>query len=139
MKNWKSSLVLAMAIFVTGCSTYRQPGVDSLAKQDIAVIETDPCEGFRCLAIQEIDGKWRGVGWIKRYELAPGLRNIKFIYNAPGIVSQGAIVVEFIAEPGHTYGIRANAHHGQMTWAPEVFDKSSQLVVSKFVRKAFAY
>ena len=140
MNNLKVLLSLISLVFLVGCaSTYRQAGVEQLNPSSMAVIEAEPCEKLKCLMLQEIDGKWRGVGWFKRYELNPGLRTIKFVYHAPYIRGKTGIVVEFLAEAGHTYGVRANADHNNMTWRPEVFDKATQEVVSRKVGTEFAY
>ncbi len=89
--------------------------------------------------IQEIDGKWRGIGWFKRYELLPGTRQLKFVLMAPGVYSKDAILVEFDAQPGRTYAIRENANYRAMKWNPEVVDVATQQVVSKQVGTAFRY
>ena len=132
-------LTLVAGLLLTGCaSVYRQTGVES-AGASVAVIEAEPCEGMSCLTLQEIDGKFRGVGWFKRYELLPGKRVIKFIFNSPGVASQSGVLVEFEALAGHTYGIHSNANRKNMTWAPEVYDKSNGAVVSKRTGTAPAY
>jgi len=133
------TFLLGGCLILSGCaSTYRQPGTDAQGT-GIAVIEDEPCEGNNCLILQEIDGKFRGIGWFKRYELMPGKRIIKFIFKAPGVSSQGAVLVEFNAEAGHTYGVRANASSTAMRWSPVVFDKNSGQVVSKPIGAAASY
>lgn len=135
--------VLAVAVpslLLIGCTTvYRQGGIQSSDPAQIAVIEAEPCKNNQCLLVQEIDGKWRGPGWIKRYELLPGTRKLKLVFMAPGVQGQKAILVEFDARAGSTYVIREDANYATMKWNPTVVDVSTQEVVSKQVGTAFAY
>jgi hypothetical protein len=127
-------------LLLIGCaSVYRQHGVISSDPSKIAVIEDEPCRNNQCLVIQEIDGKWRGVGWIKRYELVPGTRTLKFVFKAGGAHGQTAILVQFEAKAGRTYVTKHNANYGEMKWKPEVVDVATQEVVSTQVGTAFAY
>lgn len=127
-------------LLLVGCvSVYRQHGVTSSDPSKIAVIEDEPCKGMQCLVIQEIDGKWRGIGWIKRYELLPGTRTLKFFFEAGGVQGKRAILVQFDAKAGRTYVIAHNANYGTMQWRPEVVDLATHEVVSTQVGTAFAY
>jgi len=127
-------------LLLIGCaSVYRQHGVTSSDPSKIAVIEDEPCKDKQCLIIQEIDGKWRGVGWIKRYELVPGTRTLKFIFVAGRVHGQTGILVRFEAKAGRNYVIRHNANYGAMKWNPEVVDVATDEVVSTQVGTAFAY
>jgi hypothetical protein len=128
-------------LLLIGCaSTYRQHGVTSSDPSKIAVIEDEPCKNMQCLVIQEIDGKWRGVGWIKRYELVPGTRTFKFVFVAGNRVhGQNAILVQFEAKAGRSYVIRHNANFAAMKWKPEVVDVATHEVVSTEVGTALAY
>lgn len=131
-------------LLLIGCaSVYKQHGVTSSDPSKIAVIEDEPCKNKQCLVIQEIDGKWRGVGWIKRYELVPGTRTFKFVFvgagGVYGVHGQNAILVQFEAKAGRSYVIRHNANFGAMDWKPEVVDVATHEVVSTQVGTAIAY
>lgn len=137
MRNFAVSLALVQLV---GCATvYRQEGVPSSDPSRIAVIEAEPCKNHQCLLVQEIDGKWRGPGWIQRYELVPGKRTLKLVFMAPGVHGKRALLVEFEAQAGRTYVIRENANFAAMQWNPEVVDTGTQEVVSRQVGTAFAY
>ncbi len=105
----------------------------------MAVIEAEPCKDNQCLLVQEIDGKWRGPGWIKRYELVPGARRLKLVFMAPGLRGENAVLVEFEAKAGRTYLIRTSADYAGMKWRPEVFDAETREVVSRYVGTAPTY
>lgn len=134
-----TAVSLSLFLVLGGCAaTYRQDGLNAQSTQ-MAIIEDEPCQGANCLVIQEIDGKFRGVGLFKRYELMPGKRTLKILYQAPGVTSQGALLVEFEAGAGYRYGIRANASSSAMRWAPEVYDRASGQTVSRIVGTTGAY
>jgi hypothetical protein len=136
----KIIFVALVSLLCAGCaSVYRQDGTSSSDPSKIAVIEADPCKDNQCLIVQEIDGKWRGPGWIKRYELLPGTRRLKLLFMAPGVRGRSAVLVEFNAQPGETYIIRENTNYSNMKWRPEVVDVANQQVVSKLIGTAIAY
>jgi hypothetical protein len=134
-------LGLCISVFlVSGCATtYRQDGAELIEASKVAVIDTSACEKDQCPIIQEVDDKWRGVGVFKRYNLVPGMRKLKLIFMAGGVTARRAFVLEFRAEPGRTYVMKANANYEFMTWNPEVLDASTKEVVSRPVGFAFAY
>jgi hypothetical protein len=106
----------------------------------IAIIKTDPpCDGPYCLIVQEIDGAWRGIGWIRQYELSPGPHTIKFLYAAPYLRGKTAVIVAFTAEPGHMYTARANANFAQLTWKPEIVDEETKRPISTKIGEAEPY
>jgi len=124
---------------LSACSTtYRQAELGSLPRSEYAVIQADSC-GNDCPIIQEIDGKWRGFGMIKEYEIASGTRAIKFIYVQGFVNAQTGIIVQLEANKGEIYGIRANADRSSMTWMPEIYNKSTGQIVSKKIGIGFAY
>lgn len=140
MKITTRILSVIASLTLTACaSTYQQTGVAALPKEEIATIEVDPCDGANCTIIQEVDNKFRGVGWFKKFELTPGKHSLKILYKAPGITSQGAVIIEFEAKPGVIYGLRPNIDSSSMKWMPEVFEKATNQGVSKFVSTAMAY
>lgn len=136
----KAIVAALVSLLLVGCaSVYRQDGIASFDTSKIAVIESSPCKNDQCLIIQEIDGKWRGPGWFKRYELLPGTRKLKLVYVAPGTRGKNAVLIEFNAQPGGTYVVRENANYSTMKWNPEIVDVATQQVVSKQVGTASTY
>jgi hypothetical protein len=132
--------ILFLTSLLSGCaSTYRQNGLDATESSKIAVIESPPCESFQCILIQEVDGKWRGIGWIQRYELIPGKRTLKISFNSPGVRSATALLVEFSAAAGHTYTVRTNQNYSTMKWEPQIIDKNTKEVASKIIGSSIAY
>jgi hypothetical protein len=137
--------VLAASILCTtsvDASVYQQRGVKSLDPASVAVIEDDPsCPQLQCLIVRRVDGKWRGIGWFRRYELLPGVRTIEFTFFGFDRSSRGTtvsksdsdVVVEFEARPGVTYLMRANVAPDKESWRPEIFEKDSGAVVSHVV------
>lgn len=133
----KTGIAALLSLLLVGCaSVYRQAGVTSSDASQIAVITAEPCPNHQCLIIQEIDGKSRGVGWFKRYELLPGTRRLELTLMAPGVFSRQAVLVEFDAQAGQTYFIRENANYSSMQWNPEVVNVATRQVVSKQVGTA---
>jgi hypothetical protein len=134
------AVVLFMS-FLAGCtSVYKQDGVSSLPSSKMAVIDVPPCKLFsQCIFIQEIDGKWRGVGSITRYELLPGVRTLKLVFVAPGKRGEDGIIVRFDAQPGKRYAIEGNVSDSNMTWRPEVVNAVTREVVSRNVGVAAVY
>ncbi|PKO46435.1 MAG: hypothetical protein CVU31_09955 [Betaproteobacteria bacterium HGW-Betaproteobacteria-4] len=132
-------LCLSLSL-VAGCSTtYKQDGTDLIEDSRSAIIDTSSCEKNQCPVIQEVDDKWRGLGQFKLYKLMPGIRKLRLIFVANGVTAKRAFLVEFRAEPGRTYVMRANADFEAMTWNPEVLDASTKEVVSKHTGFAWAY
>jgi hypothetical protein len=137
MRKLAACVLLAL---LTGCaSTYRQDGL--AANEPAAIVEMEGSDAI----IQEVDGKWRGLGTFKQYELKPGVRKLRLIYvgqgaqGSQGVQGAKAIIVEFNAEAGRTYVARSNANLTMMKWDPVVLDARTQQVVSKQVGTAFAY
>jgi hypothetical protein len=103
-----ASLVLALA--VAGCAnTYRGAGVSELPASQISVLQNNTNLGVGGLNILEVDGKHRGNGFFRKYELTPGQHRIKFEWLGIGWrLEKGNNIVEleFMAEPGHLYEMR---------------------------------
>lgn len=139
MRHCKVLLMVVIGLSLQACSTvYRQAGLDRAPRSEVAVIEVASC-GDNCPVIQEIDGKWRGVGTFKEYEIKPGVRNVKFIYMDAGYSGSRGLIVSFDAKRGAVYGVRANADRSRMMWNPEIVDTSTGQVVSTLVGSAIAY
>ncbi len=128
------------AVLIGGCATtYRQDGLQSSDPSDIAVVEVPPCKNAQCLMIQEVDGKWRGMGMIDRFELMPGRRTLKLVFMAPGVISKNGLLVEFDAMPGRVYTLSTNQNYQTMEWNPELIDATSGVRVGRVVGTAMVY
>jgi hypothetical protein len=139
-KMKKNVLALLVLCTISACaSVYRQPGIKSNSPMEMSVIEDEPCPSTQCLIILKIDGKRRGPGWLRRYELLPGLRTIEFAFfglgaNGPHMTntySTSNIIVEFEARPGAIYLMRSNSDRDSLRWQPEIIEKTSGTVVSR--------
>jgi|SRR5277367_5415153 len=129
--NRNTVAIICMTVLAGCARTYEGPGVENLPPSSLAVIDIDlPLDDPQLPILQEVDGKWRGVGILRRYELVPGPHTISFIYAYWFKRSTIAIVDSFRAEAGHTYHIRANADAQRMIWKPEIIDTATGAVVS---------
>ena len=139
MRLCKALLMVVIGLSLQACSTvYRQAGLDRSPRSEVAVIELASC-GDHCPIIQTIDGKWRGVGAFKEYEIKLGVRNVKFIYRDGGFSGSRGLIVSFDAKRGAIYGVRANADHSRQMWNPEIVDNSTGEVVSTLIGSGIAY
>lgn len=136
----KTLILFLVPILLCGCAnTYKQEGLGVVGVSEVSIIDTNSCKQQGCPIIQEVDGKWRGIGAFTRYELVPGIRKLRLIFMANGVTASRAVVVEFRASPGRTYTMRSNINYSTMTWNPEVLDVITQEVVSKQIGFAWAY
>ena len=119
-------------VLLAGCaSTFRQEGLTATDPSGIAVLEVVELPDNQALLIGSIDGKWRGVGSFKRYELLPGERAVELSYVGRWVYSTKALVLSFNAEAGHTYRMRAITDRTKMIWTAQIFDVQTSEVVSK--------
>jgi hypothetical protein len=93
-----SSLLSACA-----ASTYRSPGTESDALSSLAVLEYNG--DLAGVNIAEVDGKGRGIGIFRRYELAPGERSLTIGLNV-GFTRAEPVVLSFSAAAGETYELK---------------------------------
>lgn len=117
--------------YENGVQTFRQDGVVPGDASRFAVLKTEPCDGADCLIIFRVDDKPRGVGYIKRYDLRPGIRKITFKYLTPRYTSTHAIVMAFNAEAGHAYRTDLVVDISAMRWYPRIIDIATQRIVSE--------
>lgn len=91
------------------------------------------------LVVGEINGKWRGIGNIQKFEVLPGKNTLTVNYiqanvQGWGKVSRGnPIQLEFLAEAGKTYRIRRIIDLKTSKWLPWIQDETSGANVSKIV------
>lgn len=136
-------VMLGVLVMLSGCvpiyhengvQTFRQDGVVPGDASKFAVLETEPCDGANCLIIHQVDGKSRGIGYIRRYDLMPGVRKISFKYMTPKYIGVSEIVVAFDAKAGHTYKTDVIVDTTAMVWYPRIIDLVSHKAVSERVR-----
>lgn len=103
--------VLAL-LQAAGCAstTYESPGVASLPVAQVAVLTN--LQAYPGTAnIIHVDGKSRGVGFIKDFRLAPGLHTIHYEWTMPNWHFEGdkgrQVTLLFEALPGHRYLLNA--------------------------------
>jgi hypothetical protein len=115
-------IALILSVAISACaSVYRSPGSESLSPSEIAVIDHKNPLGSDTV-IEDIDGKWRGVGIIKRYELSPGEHSITVAVNKYGYTG-GKITGWFQAQAGRVYVIDAILDTTAMRWGISITDK----------------
>jgi hypothetical protein len=113
-------------------STYRSPGTEADALSGLAVLEYNG--DLAGVNIVEVDGKGRGIGFFRRYELAPGERSLKIELNV-GFTHADPVVLSFVAVAGETYELKYEVHPTDRkggTWGVWVENKQTRkLVASK--------
>ena len=118
--------ILTVIIF-SGCSTiYRGYEGMPLSADKIAILE-HPNAMHSPFILEDVDGKWRGMGVIERYELLPGEHSITCTLHNPFLTS-AKITIFFKAEANKTY--IAHAKVGNSRWAMLIIEKATQKVVS---------
>ena len=110
MSRHSIAFALLLALAASGCAnTYKGPGVADLPRSQISILQNNGDLGLNGLNILEVDGRHRGAGFIRTYELAPGKHRIKFEWLGYGWrLQKGSNMVEldFTAAPARTYEIK---------------------------------
>lgn len=130
--NVKKILICAAfisTVFVSGCasSIYRTPGAEGQAIGQLAVVEYNGELGAYGVNILKVDGKRRGIGFFRRYELSSGEHSMTIDLNIPGANSQ-LVTLNFIAVAGRTYEVKYEIHKTgilQGSWRVWIEDKES--------------
>jgi hypothetical protein len=112
MRHTTTAASIALALAATGCAdTYKGAGVSELPASQISVLQNNTNMGVGGLNILEVDGKHRGNGFFRKFELTPGQHRIKFEWLGFGkALEKGNNIVEleFTAEPAQVYEIKFN-------------------------------
>ena len=123
-----AALVLATSL-LNACATsaYRSPSAKIQPVSQLAVLEYNGTFGGGGVNIVKVDGKHRGIGLIRRYELAPGERSLKILLNIYATISE-PIVLTFTAEAGQIYELKYEIKpHGDKdgTWRVWIENKQT--------------
>jgi uncharacterized protein YceK len=129
MKQLLLTLIVLSAALLSACanSIYRTPGSESASVTQLAVLEYNGELGAGGVNVVSVDGKHRGVGFFRRYELSPGTRSFTVALNIPG-ASTKTSTLTFVAAPAKTYELkyqiqRTSAFGG--TWRVWIEDKQT--------------
>jgi hypothetical protein len=100
------TLLVLTSSLLSACapSVYRSPGAEAEDISRLAVLEYNG-PATSGVVIAEIDGKPRGMGFFRRYELAPGERTLKILLNLPSARSE-PVVLTFPVLAGETYELK---------------------------------
>lgn len=136
MTTRSCTVAVLSVLLVVGCanSVYRTPGAESQSIGQLAIVEYRGVLGAGGVNVVEVDGRHRGVGFFRRYELSPGAHSMRVDLNVPG-ASTKSVTLNFVAAAGGLYEVkyeirRTDAFGG--TWRVWIEDaKSGQAVDSK--------
>ncbi len=125
MINTKNLKILAcsFALLLSSCSTYRMPNLPEGGYANIAVLEVKDKENHKFF-ITEVDGRFRGIGLIERYELTPGIRSIKAEVN-PTYWGGDSITRYFDAQAGKQYFFVINDDIQNKKWGFSIIEKTT--------------
>jgi hypothetical protein len=125
----KIASILVVLLMLTGCaSVYRQYKGPQLSDDKIAVLE-HPDALHSYFIIEDVDGKWRGLGMIERYELLPGEHSITCSLHNP-LKTSKKVTVYFKAGKGKQYV--AEALTNGKRWTVQIRNKESNKIVSYY-------
>jgi hypothetical protein len=127
-------LILYMLPFlILGCATVYRQGTDVLPSDTIAVLEHKESTSGPGLIIEQVDGKWRGIGRFERYELMPGEHTLTVAYFDGFLMGTSKLLVTFAAVSGKTYTLKGSSEG--LKWSAAVVEKESGVVVSSTRKK----
>jgi hypothetical protein len=127
-------LLLYMLPFILlGCATVYKQGTDGLPPDTIAVLEHQKATSGPGLIIEQVDGKWRGIGRFERYELAAGEHTLTVAYFDGFLMGTSKLLVTFTAVGGKTYTLKGSSEGWK--WSAAVAEKESGTIVSTTMKK----
>jgi hypothetical protein len=128
-------IVLLICIAVTGCGTYKTPGLENYSNDQLARLEVPdtPLLGYSIM-VHSIDGKSRGFGLYDSYLLKPGKRIITVLGNTQSGLYQAPENLMFIAKAGKVYQLKFSVIDGTAMWDSRIIDKDTGNLVD-FVKK----
>jgi len=121
----RSAAVLVALFVLTGCGTYRQPGVAALSSDESAVLVLPYPVMYAGIFVTHVDCRSRGMGLYKRFELHPGWRVLTFSGNRGMYVPENPKNYVFRAEPGAVYTFERNYDYRPDDWIIEILDQES--------------
>lgn len=105
-----------------GCATvYRDPQAKGVPKETIAVL-LDPSSISSDVIITHINGRRRGTGFFRRFELPPGMNTVTLVGNSQAGMRTDRTVLSFFAEEGKTYIIRFETGEAASIFKPKTWD-----------------
>ena len=126
-----SALLASTLALLSGCaSVYRTPGAEASKLADLAVLEYNG--DIAGVGVSEVDGKYRGVGIFRRFELVPGDRSVT-VYLANYTIKAMPITLKFSAQAGSTYDLLYEVRPTSTragNWNAWIIDKQSGKTVS---------
>jgi hypothetical protein len=125
MRQVTRFFLVVTVLIVSACATvYRKPGTESLPSSALGSLEVVH-EGTWGVTIEEIDGQWRGMGKIQRYELPTGEHSIRAAVGNINYSGGGKIIRWFTVEAGKQYTIKTTLDPASMRWGLVVLDNST--------------
>jgi hypothetical protein len=123
-------LAALLATTLAACAVYRTPGAERTPISELAILEYNG--DIAGVNVQSVDSAHRGLGIIRRFELAPGPRSLTILLNKPFWQAK-PITLSFTAAAGVTYELLyefrpANSRSGN--WRVWVVERPSGRTVS---------
>jgi len=127
-----SIFTLCLILTSAGCSSTKQ--YDGPEKPSSSVSILIRHEGGW---IHTIDGKWRGIGDLKRYDFLPGEHTLKVYYGPVGSFVHAAdyLTLTVNLKPGRTYDLVFTADLAKKKWNAFVIDALSGEMASQQVEQ----
>ena len=118
------------ALLLSGCATtYVAGDVSHAGSGQFGTLEhDDPVHGG--IVIEQIDGKWRGLGIIKSYQLSPGEHSLGVRVNLP-FYSSKRVVRWFNVKAGERYSIEAATDEAAHRWGFWILDERTGVRVDR--------
>ncbi|MDQ0038092.1 hypothetical protein J2W30_005879 [Variovorax boronicumulans] len=125
-------LVIGLATTAGCTSVYRTPGAEAVAGSELAVLEYN---GGLAIGVNiiEVDGKHRGAGFFRRYELTPGAHSITVALNLGLGFSAKSQLLTFEAKASEVYDLKyeiKNTGYNTGTWRVWIEEKATGRVIS---------
>lgn len=135
------SLALAIClVLLSGCtSIYRTPGSENVPASALAIVEYD-LNILKGVNVIEVDGKHRGNGFFRSYELTPGEHSMTVALQLPATQTYRAAlqILKFQVAAGETYELKFDIQttgYNSGTWRAWVEDKRTGRLVSSMTEK----
>ncbi|WP_124458614.1 hypothetical protein [Variovorax sp. KBW07] len=129
----RSITVFAMvAVVASGCTSVRQYEGPERAASEVSVLRLQRGSGA---VINEIDGRFRGIGALDRHEFLPGRHTlaVQFMSAATGFLRFSSVPVRlaFDAKAGRDYVLITRTTPGQTAWTAWIVDVLTDEIVAE--------
>ncbi len=114
---------LAVLGLAACASVYSSRGADGLPAAQLGILQHDYAYDSG-IVVEQVDGRWRGVGVIKTYRLTPGVHSLGVRANVPSHHSLRQ-VRWFEVKPGRVYTIQAATDPNGGRWAFWIIDRAT--------------